>query len=61
MEDGANIQLDPDRPWNKALKLSGWWLLAYDWDKKLDNLVSIDGNIEKRKGEVKNSVINKKT
>lgn len=59
IEDGANISLDPASKWNKALKLSGWWLLAYDWDQKLDDLISIDGNFEDRKGEVKNSKVEK--
>lgn len=59
LEDGANVKLDQESSWNKALKLSGWWFLAYDWDKKLDDLVSIDGNIETRKGEVANSKVKK--
>lgn len=59
LEDGANVKLDQESSWNKALKLSGWWFLAYDWDKKLDDLVSIDGNIETRKGEVANSKVEK--
>lgn len=57
IDDGANVSLDPDSPWNKALKLSGWWFLAYDWDQKFDDLISIDGNFEKRQGEIKNSEV----
>ncbi|MGM0437963.1 MAG: glucodextranase DOMON-like domain-containing protein [Bacillota bacterium] len=59
IDDGANVSLDPDSPWNKALKLSGWWFLAYEWDQKLDDLISIDGNFEERQGEIKNSKIEK--
>jgi carbohydrate-binding DOMON domain-containing protein len=37
--EGANVRLDSRHPWDKLLKLSGWWLRVYqpaDRDKKDD-------------------------
>ena len=60
IEKGANVKLDPDYPWNKMLKLSGWWLLLYDNNIDTDEIVSIDGDVMQSKWQVEDSEVKRK-
>ena len=60
IEEGANVKLDPDYPWNKMLKLSGWWLLLYNHDTDIDEIVSIDGDVMQSKWQVEDSEVKRK-
>lgn len=61
-QEGANIRLDPRYPWNRLLKISGWWVRAYTPEDNHDSLDFWDvennpANIEDALVEVKDNQI----
>ncbi|MGM0410160.1 MAG: glucodextranase DOMON-like domain-containing protein [Bacillota bacterium] len=57
LEEGANVKLDSEHPWNKVIKLSGWWVLLYEDNENIDEVVSIASDITESKWQVENSKV----
>jgi len=45
-ENGARVRLNPEYPWNKLLKINGWWISLYTPDDRGKNVVdfSVSGD-----------------
>lgn len=45
-EKGARVRLNPEHPWNKLLKINGWWISLYTPDDRGKNIVdfSVSGD-----------------
>jgi len=58
--EGANVSFDPRHPWDKLLKLTGWWIRLYTPDDNKENIIGLDFNDEEISGNVKNCEIETK-
>ena len=56
-QKGANVKLDPEHPWNRLIKLTGWWLRVYEPDDKAKVEMDFNGNFEETPWEVKDSKV----
>ncbi len=63
-EEGANIRLDPEHPWNKLIKISGWWVRVFTPADKGKNMIDLSAeteefpqNVENARVETKDNVI----
>ena len=56
-QKGANVKLDPEHPWDKLFKLTGWWLRVYEPDDKAKIEMDFNEDVEETPWEVKNSKV----
>jgi carbohydrate-binding DOMON domain-containing protein len=46
-KDGANVRLDPKYPWDKLIKISGWWVRSFvpeDRERNEDDIFNFENN-----------------
>ncbi|MFW6389730.1 MAG: glucodextranase DOMON-like domain-containing protein [Halanaerobiales bacterium] len=62
-QEGANVKLNPEYPWNRLIKISGWWVRVYSPDMKKEehetNILDLTypAEIEEPDINLKNSTI----
>jgi carbohydrate-binding DOMON domain-containing protein len=56
-QKGANVKLDPENPWDRLFKLSGWWLRVYEPSDISQITMDYREDIEETPSAVKNSKI----
>ncbi|SIQ61823.1 glucodextranase DOMON-like domain-containing protein [Halanaerobium kushneri] len=57
---GAGVSFDPDFNWNKFIKISGWWIRAFNPDSQKENLLNINELSLNEPGVNNNFSLNKK-
>ncbi len=56
-KDGANIKLDPNHPWNRLIKVSGWWVRVFTPRDKNDDMINLTTNAEKFSRNIENCLV----
>ncbi len=53
-KNGANIKLAPGHPWNKLIKISGWWVRVFTPEDRNKDMINLSLNTEKLPWNIEN-------
>jgi len=53
-KEGANIKLASGHPWNKLIKLSGWWVRVFTPEDRNKDMIDLSLNTEKLSWNIEN-------